>query len=510
MEEPMSNKRALKIWSTTFLAALGLSPAACDDTNTQRPGQDTLTSSDTQGQDSTGTDSSTPTDTANPPDTTAPTDTHPPDVSPWPCDPATPVVVDGVDTGYDNCGGFMRRREVVTCPDLTPRDPETVAAMCTDGGCTSDEECTEPNTYCGSFDEFGGFFCSCIPGCTTDAECATGEICVCGDPVGRCVSSTCESDDDCDGALLCTSYDTQPSCGPIAFACQTPQDTCGGGTGPGDCYDCSMVGDHRECVGPTCVIGRPFLIEGEERLAEPVSRTDWRAGEAPAPACDDMPGALRAELAEHWTTVGLMEHASIAAFARFALQLLEHGAPPELLSQTHAAMADETEHARLCFALASTYNDAPIGPGPLEMDGALAQHSMKDILEMLIREGCIGETVAALEAAESAEYASDPAVRAVLQKITADERRHALLAWRTVRWALERDPALGPWLVDAFEVAFAELPTRLPEPSPYAHVLLSCGVFDGRRRSELRREVCTEVIRPCLAALLAETPVMAV
>ena len=64
-----------------------------------------------------------------------------------------------------------------------------------------------------------------------------------------------------------------------------------------------------------------------------------------------------------------MEHASIAAFARFSLELLAFGAPPDLVEQAQAAMADETRHAKLCFALAGAYAERPIGPGALDMTG---------------------------------------------------------------------------------------------------------------------------------------------
>ena len=41
---------------------------------------------------------------------------------------------------------------------------------------------------------------------------------------------------------------------------------------------------------------------------------------------------------------------------------------------------------------------------------------------LLVREGCVGETVASLEAAECEASAEDPAIRAVLATIAADPR----------------------------------------------------------------------------------------
>ena len=64
--------------------------------------------------------------------------------------------------------------------------------------------------------------------------------------------------------------------------------------------------------------------------------------------------------------------------------------------------------------------------------------SFEEILINVIREGCIGETVAAVEAAEALEHAVDPMVRDALARIAKDELRHADLAWQFVRWALDR------------------------------------------------------------------------
>src|SRR5690606_22128321 len=117
--------------------------------------------------------------------------------------------------------------------------------------------------------------------------------------------------------------------------------------------------------------------------------------------------SARQALAEHWQRIGLMEHASIAAFARFSLQLLGLGAPAELIEATNRALVDETRHAQVCFALAGHYAGRPIGPGPLDLAGALDGVDAAEILRTVIWEGCVGETLAALEAREAAELAAE-------------------------------------------------------------------------------------------------------
>jgi hypothetical protein len=137
-----------------------------------------------------------------------------------------------------------------------------------------------------------------------------------------------------------------------------------------------------------------------------------------------------------------MEHASIAAFARFSLQLLALGAPAMLVEACTQALADESAHTQLCFGLASAYAGRPLGPGPLDVQGSLAATELTEVVDLVIAEGCFGETSAALEALEAVESAQDPVIRAAYAQIASDEQRHAELAFRFVAWALEQDDAV--------------------------------------------------------------------
>jgi hypothetical protein len=157
------------------------------------------------------------------------------------------------------------------------------------------------------------------------------------------------------------------------------------------------------------------------RLAPPVERSDW-CQEVGLDA-RQLSEAERSELTAHWQEMGLMEHASVAAFARFTLQLLQLGAPSELIDAAQQALIDETRHARQAFALASAYAGRAIGPGPLATGDALADDSLETLLFNTVLEGCIGETVAAMEARVASERCSDPVVRGILAGIAEDEAR---------------------------------------------------------------------------------------
>jgi hypothetical protein len=204
-----------------------------------------------------------------------------------------------------------------------------------------------------------------------------------------------------------------------------------------------------------------------------------------------------------------MEHASVAAFARFSLELLSVGSPPALLEETARAMSDEIAHARLCFALAGAYAGKPIGPGRLAVDGSLERASrqspMDAMIAKLVREGCIGETLAAIEAREAKAWAADPAVSDVLGRIADDEARHAALAWRTLAWAIEsggvaaRRTALRE-MAKAFEEHAAT--QRIAAPGERAD-LAPHGILGANMRSALALRAMDVVVRPVFEALVA-------
>jgi hypothetical protein len=299
--------------------------------------------------------------------------------------------------------------------------------------CDGDDCSRLKNGYCA----FAGYApAQCKSGCVEDADCEAGFVCSCtsgASPTGgECVPSDCTTDADCGGSLCASA---RQMCGELRFACQSQADECASDE------DCSSAGHgictigvegHRECFGGAC--GRPFLVLTEQRLPPATHRGDWL--ETATPRVDQLSFGERAELARHWTTLGQMEHASIAAFARFSLQLLSLGAPPELVEACTQALADETAHTKLCFGIASAYAGHAIGPGPLDVSDSLNVTTLSDIVDLVIAEGCFGEASAALAALEAARTATDPVIVAAYARIAADEQRHAELAFRFVRWAL--------------------------------------------------------------------------
>jgi hypothetical protein len=246
-------------------------------------------------------------------------------------------------------------------------------------------------------------------------------------------------------------------------------------------------------------MGRPFLVRGEPRLAPICARHDWETSSHPDV---DLPMARRTELGRRWAEVGRMEHASVAAFARFALELLAFGTPAELLCDCQQAMADEILHAKIAFGFATAYGNEPVGPDALSIEGALAAPSLGESLTNALLEGCIGETVAAIEAREAAALAGDPVVKNALERIAIDEMRHAALAWRFVRFALDKDSALSIVIEHTLSQARLNAQVQCSNQREANDVWLwRHGFVPEADRAALRLEVLRNVVEPCAGEL---------
>jgi len=265
--------------------------------------------------------------------------------------------------------------------------------------------------------------------------------------------------------------------------------------------------------------GRPFTVHGEARTAALARRADWKA--TLSPDLNGLDEEARRELADAWGRDALAEHASIASFARFALELLAVGAPADLVAGAHKAMGDEIRHAELCFALASAYAGKAVGPARLRIEDALAGRSdPAEVAAAVVREGCMGETVAALIAAASRDAAEDEAVKSALSSIAPDEEAHAALAWRYVAWALRNgEHRVRAAIEEAFASAQASLGTASVASVSRAEAeelalaltftdrssaLRAHGRLSEASQRDVMERALREVIRPCASAMLLE------
>lgn len=253
-----------------------------------------------------------------------------------------------------------------------------------------------------------------------------------------------------DDAVYQSTFPNVPSTKPKACPPQLPEPCpchpaapmgCTGGTGPTPQCSVALLADvtsaerkksktdvccyetQQVCVPPW--VGRALRLEARNIIAEVTPRDDWAKG---APGVRARADGLRSV---RFLRAALGEHAAIASFSLTALALLAHGAPAELVADTHRAALDEVEHARLMFGLAGQ----GLGPGALALP-SLRIPSAVELVTATFRDACVQETIGAVAVRAEAEEETDPTVRAALETIAADEERHAILAYRTLAWAL--------------------------------------------------------------------------
>ncbi len=426
------------------------------------------------------------------------------------CVSPTPILQpDGKDTGFVKCAdGAIDRVAPATC-SVTLGDTCQGTEMTLD--CVTGADCNaQPFGSCISYSggapgpEITG--CGCQYQCATDADCAPGSICACAgitDP-GKafCMSAPgCSTGADC-ASGECGYSEYNNGCGTEHnLYCRSATDACRSAADCDQYYECAVetAGSPFTCLTTTCAIGRPLLV-GETLLFAPArERADWTE-QGLCPETASLAAHLRAALAAHFTAMAAMEHASIGSFARFSLELLALGAPPSLLHATHEAASDEILHARLAFALATAYSGAPVGPGRLPVAGVTPATDERAIACALVREACVGETVAAAEALALSSLVADPALVSVYTKVSKDEARHAELGWRSLAWMLEQTPDLLPVVEEAFSRAVASIsgtPIVASDIVSPEHGLLS-----SAQLAALRTKAVADIVEPCRRALL--------
>lgn len=253
-----------------------------------------------------------------------------------------------------------------------------------------------------------------------------------------------------------------------------------------------------------CFEGRPFTVDGLARLAQVTERDGW-CDMLDIPEIAELPDTLRQEIACAWADAGTHEHASVASFAQFIMELMSLGAPRRLVDAATTAMSDEIRHAHDSFSIASAYAGKALGPDIVQVAGSLARvEDEVEILRAAIHEACIGETLAASVAQWMAPKAVNADVRRVFGQIAQEEGNHAQLGWEFVQWML----LSKPHLIDEARACFEE-----SYESPHSvwalgmtgedRLLVSHGAIRAPLEDHVRRHAYHHIVLPCADALFA-------
>jgi tetratricopeptide (TPR) repeat protein len=249
--------------------------------------------------------------------------------------------------------------------------------------------------------------------------------------------------------------------------------------------------------------GRPIVVNGEIRLATLHEGDTWCSK---SPLSDaNLSQTANTAAAQAWLEAGRGEHASVASFARFVLQLMGLGAPPNLVRDAIQAMADEVDHACDSFGIASQLTGKPFSPGVLDVSDIISDlGDSRSILRDAIVEGCVAETISARQAVVAHERSQDPSVRTALAQIAEEETKHAELAWRFVEWLIEKQPMLANELeiLPEIEKAYATSDIKTQDDQ----VMEVFGILSDGTKQAIINLTFETIIRPRMAHLVGRVP----
>ena len=270
----------------------------------------------------------------------------------------------GMPSGIVRCADdSLNRAQALPC------EPLVAEAACSGDArtdemfaCATDDDCTDcPYGRCvinENMPDLGPVFCACRYACSSDSDCDDGQACLCDGILGdaRCIPAT-KTNADCskaDGSKGECALLVGDECVAVTkLVCRSEDDSC---RSDADCTDgledaCLDEGALVCSSLPAC--GRPLMVIGQQRSAQSQCRTDWM--DELKPRLGGLSENQRRQLSQWWSEVGHLEHASVASFSRFSLQLMALGAPPALLKATQKATMDEIAHARMAYGLASAF-----------------------------------------------------------------------------------------------------------------------------------------------------------
>jgi hypothetical protein len=169
----------------------------------------------------------------------------------------------------------------------------------------------------------------------------------------------------------------------------------------------------------------------------------------------DVPVAVR----EEWRARIAAEYTSAAITQHLVLWLIQAGAPPDLIDEGLAIVADELAHSRLSHEVyVAAGGDRPPA---LDRDqlGLRREHPRleEDILRVAVRVFCLGETVAVPLFRHLREPCTQPVAKAALDRILRDEVRHRDFGWDLLDWLVQTDDDVPALVTRALPAMLADL-----------------------------------------------------
>jgi hypothetical protein len=142
-----------------------------------------------------------------------------------------------------------------------------------------------------------------------------------------------------------------------------------------------------------------------------------------------------------WTEAALTEYRAAAAFSEVLGALCAARAPLDLIGMASSFVADELVHVELASRVAMELGGGaprPVCPADLTITADHALPPFERANELVLRVSAIGEAFSGKMAVPALRSAAHPLVRAVYERIVADESLHFRLGALYFEWASER------------------------------------------------------------------------
>lgn len=217
-----------------------------------------------------------------------------------------------------------------------------------------------------------------------------------------------------------------------------------------------------------------------------------------------VPAADRAKASKYWSKVAMMEHASVASFSRFSLDLMSIGAPVDLLTGAHQAALDEVRHTQISLDIANQLGSANFTPGsfPISTEAAdFAFGNVEKIAAAAALEGCIEETLAAAVVLAQAEAMQTPDHKVLIRSVGFDEANHAVFAWKAVQWMSSTYPETREAIKKVFAARAAHYKDYAPSAAAAEQSLQHLGLLDAATVDRVQFSAWQRVVVPAAIGL---------
>lgn len=213
--------------------------------------------------------------------------------------------------------------------------------------------------------------------------------------------------------------------------------------------------------------------------------------------------ALTPRVHAEWARRVAAEYGSAGIAAQVLAWGIAAGLPASLLRVATRIVHDELDHAELAHRclVALGGADAPVDLTPERLGVPPVEGLLADLTRTVLRDFCLGETLAVPYFAEMRRRAAHPAVLPMLERVLIDEAVHRAFGWETLDALIAIDPAVRGY-------AEARLPTLRasfdgyrdpPDAPPLTELERGCGLLDNAEYGDLFARTWREDIAPRFA-----------